>query len=61
MLLLSQRQAAKHLGISRDRFRAICEAGQGPRVWNPDGGRALYAVAVLDEWVVRRDDKAGAA
>lgn len=61
-LLLNQTEAAKYLGINVRRFRRICEAGNGPRVWNPDGGRTLYAVAVLDEWAAGRDDrKRGAA
>jgi hypothetical protein len=56
-LLLNQRQAAAHLGIGVRRFRHLCRKGQGPRVWNPDGGRPLYAVTVLDAWVAERDDR----
>lgn len=54
--LLSSRAAAKHLGIGVDRFRRIIRQGHGPRSWNPDGGRPMYAVRVLDEWAAHRDD-----
>lgn len=54
--LLSANAAAAYLGIGRDRFRAIRRAGQGPRVWNPDNGRPMFAVAALDEWLTSRDD-----
>lgn len=54
--LLSASAAAAYLGIGRDRIRAIRRAGEGPRAWNPDGGRAMFAVSVLDEWLSERDD-----
>lgn len=58
--LLNQREAAAHLGISVKRFRAVAAAGEGPAEWNPDGGRPLYAVTVLDQWVADRDDRGAA-
>lgn len=60
-MLLNQRQAAAHLGIGVRRFRQLCRSGCGPRVWNPDGGRTLYAVPVLDEWAAARDDREAVA
>lgn len=49
--LLSQREAAAHLGIGVKRFRALCKSGRGPAEWSPDNGRPMWAVVVLDEWV----------
>jgi predicted HTH transcriptional regulator len=56
-LLLNQTKAAEHLGIGVRRFRQICKAGDGPKVWNPNDGRPMYAVAVLEEWAAHRDDR----
>lgn len=55
-MLLCQSDAAKYLGIGVRRFRRICRDGNGPRVWNPDDGRPMYATSVLDEWQHGRDD-----
>ena len=55
-MLLSQRAAAKHVGIGVKRFRRICRDGQGPRVFNPDDGRPMFVDSVLDEWQHERDD-----
>lgn len=58
--LLSQSQAAKRIGISRDKFRAICRSGQGPRVFDPlDGGRPMFVDTAVDEWLHQRDDRDG--
>lgn len=54
--LLTAEQAARYLGIGLDRFRRVVRSGNGPRVWNPDGGRPMYGVRALDEWAATRND-----
>lgn len=55
--LFNQREAARYVGIGVRRFRECVRNGQGPRVFNPNGGRPLYAPEVLDEWRTGRDDR----
>ncbi len=59
--LLTAKAAARHLGIGIDRFRRIVAGGNGPRSWNPDGGRPMWSTKVLDEWAAARDDSRAAA
>ncbi len=56
--LLGPTAAARYCGIPRGEFHDIRAAGNGPRVWNPGGGRKhpLFAVSVLDEWMHERSD-----
>jgi hypothetical protein len=58
--LLTAKAAARHLGIGIDRFRRIVDGGNGPRSWNPDGGRPMWSTKVLDEWAAARDDRRAA-
>ena len=65
--LLTQRDAAKRVGMGANRFRAICRAGEGPPVFNPprvdtagtliNEGRPMYVDTVVDAWLEARDDK----
>ena len=58
--LLTLGQAAAYCGIGRNKFAAIRRAGRGPREFNPDDGRPLFAVTALDEWMHTRDDRPAA-
>lgn len=53
---LSQVKSAQHCGMGVRLFRDICRRGEGPRVFNPHGGRPRYVDTVLDEWMASRDD-----
>ena len=55
--LLNASQAAGYCGLGRGKFARIRQAGAGPREFNPDEGRTLFATTALDEWMAGRDDR----
>lgn len=55
--LLTQRAAAARAGLGVRRFRAICKAGYGPKVFNPLDGIPMYVDTVIDAWLEDRDDR----
>lgn len=55
--LLNASQAAAYCGLGRGKFARIRQAGNGPREFNPDDGRAMFATSALDEWMGQRDDR----
>jgi len=55
--LLSQAEVARRLRMDPRRFRRICELGEGPPVFAPDGGRPQWVDTVVDAWMVSRDDR----
>jgi hypothetical protein len=55
--LLTQPAAAKRAGLGVRRFKQICKAGLGPRVFDPLDTRPMYVDTVVDAWLESRDDR----